>query len=137
MDFDPNSLGGLGAMLSGFQQQMQEMKDRAAAARYTGEAGGGLVRVTLSGDYQVDKIEIGEGALEDRELLEDLVRAAMAEALRQGRGSVQLELWRHLPHAWPILAGRLPEADAAIARAGRFLASHLREAPEPVGEDAA
>lgn len=89
MDFDPNSLGGLGAMLGGFQQKVQEMKDRVAATRHTGEAGGGLVKVTLTGDYQVHAIEIGEGALEDRELLEDLMRAAMSESLRQVQDSMK------------------------------------------------
>ena len=58
------------------------------------------------------------------EILVDDART-LADALRRGGGSVQLELWRHLPHAWPILAGRLPEADAAIVRAGDFLARHL------------
>ena len=58
------------------------------------------------------------------EILVDDART-LAEALRAGGGSVQLELWRHLPHAWPILAGRLPEADAAIERAGGFLARHI------------
>jgi len=49
----------------------------------------------------------------------------LAEALRSAGGSVQLELWRGLPHAWPVFAGRLPEADRAIANAGAFLARHL------------
>lgn len=58
------------------------------------------------------------------EILEDDARN-LADALRRGGGSVQLELWRFLPHAWPILAGRLPEADQAIERAGKFIAHHL------------
>lgn len=70
------------------------------------------------------------------EILVDDART-LAEALRQGGGSVQLELWRHLPHAWPILAGRLPEADAAIARAGAFLDRHLGAADDVAGSDAA
>ncbi len=58
------------------------------------------------------------------EILEDDARN-LADALRRGGGSVQLELWRFLPHAWPILAGRLPEADQAVERAGKFIAHHL------------
>ena len=60
------------------------------------------------------------------EILEDDART-LADALRRGGGSVQLELWRFLPHAWPILAGRLPEADQAIERAGKFIAHHLTD----------
>ena len=107
MDFDPSNLGGLGAMLSGFQEKVQEMKDRAAAARYTGEAGGGLVKVTLSGDYQVDRVEIGEGAMDDRELLEDLVRAAMSESLRQVQDSMKQGM-ADLTGGLPIPPGLLP-----------------------------
>lgn len=49
----------------------------------------------------------------------------LAAGLRDAGGSVQLELWRGLPHAWPIFAGRLPEADSAIQHAGAFLSRHL------------
>lgn len=56
-------------------------------------------------------------------LLDDARR--LAEGLRSAGGSVQLELWRGVPHAWPILCGRLPEADRAVVRAGEFLARQL------------
>ncbi|MEM7422810.1 MAG: alpha/beta hydrolase [Pseudomonadota bacterium] len=56
-------------------------------------------------------------------LLGDAVN--LAEALRMGGGDVQLELWRHTPHAWPIFVGRLAEADAAVAHAGSFISRHL------------
>lgn len=110
MDFDPNNLGGLGGlmpMIQGMQQKMQEIKAQAAEARYTGEAGGGLVKVTVSGDYQVDRIEIGEGAMEDRELLEDLLRAAMSESLRQVQTATQQSM-SELTGGLPIPPGLLP-----------------------------
>ena len=56
-------------------------------------------------------------------LLDDAI--GLAEALRRGGGDVRLELWRGLPHAWPLFAGLLPEADAAVAQAGSFIARHL------------
>ena len=49
----------------------------------------------------------------------------LAEALRRGGGDVQLELWRRVPHAWPILAGRLREANLAVKSAAAFLRRHL------------
>ena len=49
----------------------------------------------------------------------------LAEALRQGGGDVRLELWRGLPHAWPIFVGLIPQAAAAIAHAGAFIAANL------------
>ncbi|MEM7059154.1 MAG: alpha/beta hydrolase [Pseudomonadota bacterium] len=56
---------------------------------------------------------------------------ALAEGLRAAGGDVQLELWRGLPHAWPIFVGRLGEADRAVANAGAFLSRHLK-----TGDDA-
>lgn len=51
--------------------------------------------------------------------------AAMAERLREAGGDVVLELWKDMPHAWPLFAGFLPEADIAVAEAGRFIARHM------------
>ena len=56
-------------------------------------------------------------------LLDDAI--ALADALRRGGGDVRLDLWRGLPHAWPLFAGVLAEADAAVAHAGAFIARHL------------
>ena len=110
MDFDPNSLGGPGGlmgMLQGFQQKMEEGKKRMAAAKHTGEAGGGLVKITVTGDYQVDQVEIGDGAMEDRELLEDLVRAALSESVRKVQ-EAQKEMLSEITGGLPIPPGLLP-----------------------------
>ncbi len=63
------------------------------------------------------------------EILEDDARA-MAEALRKGGGDVRLEWSARTPHAWQFFANWLPEADAALERAGSFLAKRMNgEAP--------
>ena len=56
-------------------------------------------------------------------LLDDSVQ--LAHRLRAAGGDVTLELWRHVPHAWPIFTSRLPEAVRSIASAGAFIARHL------------
>ncbi len=55
----------------------------------------------------------------------------LADGLRRAGGDVQLQLWRNLPHAWPVFTGRLPEANHAVAAAGAFIARHLGVEPEP------
>ena len=107
MDFDPNNLGGLGALLGGFQQKVQDMKEKAAATRCEGEAGNGMVKVVLTGDYQVESISIAEGAMDNRELLEDLVRAAMAEALRKVQEDMKQNM-AALTGGLPLPPGLLP-----------------------------
>lgn len=78
-------LGGIGGMLASFQQKMDEMKRRSAETEVTGVAGGGLVKVTLTCDYEIKGVQITAEAMSDRELLEDLVRGAIAEAIRQAK----------------------------------------------------
>jgi DNA-binding YbaB/EbfC family protein len=82
---DQFDFGNLGALLGGFQQKMAAMQEKQKALRCTGTAGGGLVSVEVTGGFDVVDVSISEEAYEDRELLEDLVRAATSEALRQVR----------------------------------------------------
>jgi acetyl esterase/lipase len=50
---------------------------------------------------------------------------ALAATLRRHGGAVTEEVHATAPHAWPIFAGRLREADETIARAGAFLRDRL------------
>ena len=52
---------------------------------------------------------------------------AMADRLREAGGDVTLELWRDMPHAWPLFVGMVAEAGDTVARAGRFIARNLAE----------
>ncbi|HUF56060.1 MAG TPA: hypothetical protein VMM55_05800, partial [Thermohalobaculum sp.] len=49
---------------------------------------------------------------------------AMAETLTAAGGEVTVGWARRLPHAWPVFAGLLPEADRSLAEAGAFLRGH-------------
>ena len=79
--------GGLGEMLKQ-AQQMQENLQRAqeelSSLEVTGSAGGGVVTVTLNGRYQARKVSIDDAFVGgDREMLEDLVAAAINDAVRK------------------------------------------------------
>ena len=54
---------------------------------------------------------------------------AMAAALRRSGGEVVLERHDAAPHAWPIFARHLPEADATLAAAGQFLKNVVQPVP--------
>ncbi len=58
----------------------EELKDETVEA----SAGGGMIKVTMSGDLQVKSVSIDPAAVDpdDVELLEDMVAAAMTEAIR-------------------------------------------------------
>jgi len=75
-------------------QQMQEGLQRAreeiARMEVTGEAGAGLVKVLMTGAHDVRRVSIDPSLLgEDRQMLEDLVAAAMNDAVRRVQHATQ------------------------------------------------
>ena len=66
------------------QQKMAQMQEEAANAEVTGESGAGLVRVRMNGRHDVKKVELDSSLLgEEKELLEDLLAAAVNDAVRK------------------------------------------------------
>lgn len=88
------NLDGLMAQARQMQTQMQEAQARAELRQVTGEAGGGMVKVTANGRLDILKVEIDRLALvgEDLEMLQDLVTAAVNDAIRRAKATVQQEL---------------------------------------------
>ena len=79
--------GGFGQMLKQ-AQQMQENLQRAqeelASLEVTGSAGGGVVTITLNGRFHARGMHIDDSFVgDDREMLEDLVVAAINDAVRK------------------------------------------------------
>ncbi len=66
------------------QEQLQQLQEQLAQMEVSGEAGGGMVKATFSGDRVLRSIQIDQAvwAEHDRELVEDLVTAAVNEALK-------------------------------------------------------
>jgi len=79
--------GGLGGLLKQaqkMQEEVQQAQARLAEETVTGEAGGGMVKVTLNGKYQVSRVEIDPSLMgDDREMLEDLLAAAFNSATQR------------------------------------------------------
>lgn len=78
MSFDMNALGGMMA-------NIQRIQAEAVDARVEGQAGGGLVKVVANGKQEVISVTISDDVMDDREMLEDLVTAAVSDALRKSR----------------------------------------------------
>ena len=79
--------GGMGNLMKQAQQmqeQMQKMQEELANAEVVGEAGAGLVKVTMTGRHDVRRVEIDPSLMEDdKEILEDLIAAAVNDAVRK------------------------------------------------------
>lgn len=66
------------------QANMQKMQEELARAEVTGEAGAGLIRVVMNGRHDVKRVTIDDSLLsEDKEMLEDLLAAAVNDAVRK------------------------------------------------------
>lgn len=62
------------------QTQLQEMQEELANLTVEGTAGGGVVKVLMSGKQVVESVAIAPEALEDVELLQEMVAAAVNDA---------------------------------------------------------
>lgn len=66
------------------QEQMQKAQEELAKQQVTGEAGAGMVKVTMNGRHDVKDVSIDDSLLrEDKSLLEDLLAAAVNDAVRR------------------------------------------------------
>ncbi len=66
------------------QADMQKAQEELANAEVTGEAGAGMVQVVMTGRHDVRRVSIDDGVLqEDKEVLEDLLAAAVNDAVRK------------------------------------------------------
>ena len=72
------------------QTNMQKVQDEIASLEIVGEAGGGMVKVTMTGKHEVRAVAIEPAVIgEDREMLEDLVAAAINDAVHKVEARVQ------------------------------------------------
>lgn len=79
--------GGIGDIMKQAQQvqeNLQKTQNEIANTEVTGEAGAGMVRVIMTGRHDVKRVDIDESLMkDDREMLEDLVAAAINDANRK------------------------------------------------------
>ena len=90
MDLSNLNLDHLMAQAKSFsEKQQRELEEMAVKAR----SGGGAVTVTVNGKKELTKIDITEDAMRDREMLEDLILAALGAAY----GEVDKRLQAKMP----------------------------------------
>jgi nucleoid-associated protein EbfC len=78
------NIGDLMKQAQQMQSNMQKMQEDLAQAEVTGEAGAGLVAVVMTGRHDVKRVHIDDSLMsEDKEMLEDLLAAAVNDAVRK------------------------------------------------------
>lgn len=79
--------GGMGNLMKQaqkMQENLQKAQEQIAQAEQTGESGAGLVKVVMNGRHDVKSINIDDSLMEEeKEILEDLIAAAVNDAVRK------------------------------------------------------
>jgi DNA-binding YbaB/EbfC family protein len=88
-----NQLAGLMKQAQAMQENMKQAQDAIAAMEVEGQAGGGMVKVVMTGRHDVKRVTIAPSLLsEDKDMLEDLVAAAMNDAVRKVEAASQAKM---------------------------------------------
>lgn len=78
------NFGNMMKQAEALQRNMQKAQEEIARLEVVGESGGGMVKVTMTGKHEVKRVQIEPAVIgEDREMLEDLVAAAINDAVRR------------------------------------------------------
>jgi DNA-binding YbaB/EbfC family protein len=83
-------LAGLMKQAQQMQENMRKMQEQLATVEVEGQAGAGLVKVVMTCKHDVKRVAIDPSLLgDDKDMLEDLVAAAMNDAVRRVEATVQ------------------------------------------------
>lgn len=86
------------------QENMKKAQEELAGLEVTGQAGGGLVEVVMSGHHEVRRVSIDPEIADDRDMIEDLVAAAFNDAVNRVQQASQ-EKMKGLTGGLPLPPG--------------------------------
>lgn len=88
--------GGMGALMKQaqeMQEKMQKLQEELANSEVTGQSGAGLVSIVMNGRHDVKRVTIDESLMkEEKEVLEDLIAAAVNDAVRRIEQATQQQM---------------------------------------------
>lgn len=83
-------LSGLMKQAQQMQDNMRKIQEEIAAMEIEGQSGAGMVKVLMTGKHDVKRVTIDPSLLgDDKEMLEDLIAAAMNDAVRKVEATTQ------------------------------------------------
>ena len=85
--------GGIGKLMKQAQEMQENMKkaqEELANMEVTGQSGGGMISVVMTGRHDLKRVSIDDSLMgDDKEMLEDLLAAAVNDAVRQVEANTQ------------------------------------------------
>jgi DNA-binding YbaB/EbfC family protein len=82
-------LAGLMKQAQQMQENMKKMQEQLASVEVEGQSGAGMVKVVMTCKYDVRRVSIDESVMDDKEMLEDLLAAAVNDAVRRVESTTQ------------------------------------------------
>jgi DNA-binding YbaB/EbfC family protein len=82
-------IAGLMKQAQQMQENMKKMQDQLASVEVEGQSGAGMVKVQMTCKYDVRRVSIDASVMDDKEMLEDLVAAALNDAVRKVETATQ------------------------------------------------
>lgn len=82
--------GGIGALMKQAQQMQENMRkaqEQLAQKEVEGQAGAGMVKVVMTCSHDVKRVTIDPSVMDDKEMLEDLIAAAMNDASKRAEAT--------------------------------------------------
>ena len=87
------NIGNMMKQAQAMQANMQKVQAEIALLEVIGESGGGMVKVTMTGQHNVKRVQLEPAIVsEDREMLEDLIAAATNDAVKKVEAAVQAKM---------------------------------------------
>ena len=82
-------IAGLMKQAQQMQENMKKMQDQLASVEVEGASGAGMVKVVMTCKYDVRRVTIDPSVMDDKEMLEDLLAAAVNDAVRRVESTTQ------------------------------------------------
>jgi nucleoid-associated protein EbfC len=81
--FGKGGMAGLMQQAQKMQENLKKAQDEIARMEIEGQAGAGMVKVTMTGKQECKRVQIDPGVMDDKEMLEDLITSAINDAARK------------------------------------------------------
>lgn len=87
--FNKGGIAGLMKQAQQMQENMKKAQEQLATIEVEGQSGAGMVKVVMTCQHDIKRVSIDDSVMDDKEMLEDLIAAAVNDAVRKVEATTQ------------------------------------------------
>ena len=87
--FNKGGIAGLMKQAQQMQENMKKAQEQLATIEVEGQSGAGMVKVVMTCQHDIKRVSIDDSVMDDKEMLEDLIAAAVNDAVRKVESTTQ------------------------------------------------